>query len=220
MFPKTHRAALGVSMGEILAVLAILLIVAAILFPVFQKSDYRPTGVVRDGAGEPILGAALRFRDPKGRLVATVTSDGQGEFRRADLSELSYNAMIDGFALTRFLHRTGGSDIYTFTPLETQIVIFTNEAGKPLPGLAFTFYLDNPTGMSYYERKAPGHFNGKTHQATNKDGVAYIAQVPSGARFKFEVFNTYYAVEKVQTIVDGNTIRYAVTVAPRHQNRP
>lgn len=195
----------GVTPKGIVAVLAIIAVMAAILFPVFQKVQFPPNGIVRDSSGKPIPNAVLRFRDPAGRLIATITADDSGQFRRKRLDILSKNA-VDGFGLTRANHRTGSPDLYTFTPLGTQIATFRDEAGKPVAGLTVSFSPDPHTWQHGAEYPA---FN----KVTDKKGAAHLTNIPSGARLLIVCDAPRYFLKQIDTTVSANTINYTITVA-------
>lgn len=201
--PNGHNPALGVTLTELLSVLAILAVLVAVLYPVFQQPRSLPNGAVQDGSGKPLPGATLRFRDQTGRVVATITSDGNGNFRRPDLDSLSRDA-VDGFGLSFSTHRSGSSDLYVFTPLVTHIATFRNEAGKPVPGLPIAFGPDQQTWRHRYREPFAS--------VSDKSGNVQISQKPAGTRFEFQSRDPKYIVERFQTTVFGNTIRYAVTV--------
>ena len=203
--PIVRRTVAGVTLPELLAVLAIIAVMVAILFPVFQKVRLPPNGSVRDSRGRPIPGAVLRFQDASGRVVATVTADAAGSFSAKRLDLLSKNA-VAGFGLTRVNHRTGSDDLYTFTPLGMQTVTCRDESGKPVAGLAVSF----APALFTWDRYPLGPAFQPT---TDRAGTARLTNVPSGARLLIQSKNPGYVVEKVQTSVNGNTIRYAVTVS-------
>ncbi|MDQ2798032.1 MAG: carboxypeptidase-like regulatory domain-containing protein [Armatimonadota bacterium] len=201
--PKEQRRIFGVPFTELLAVLAIITFLIAVLYPVFQKVNNLPDGSVQDGSGKPLPNATLRFRDQTGRIVATITSDGYGNFRRDGLDSLSRDA-IDGFGLSYFTHRSGSSDLYVFTPLITHLATFRDEAGKPVPDLIVSFGPDRQTWQHNYREPF--------HSVTNKNGIVQINQRPAGTRFEFQSGDPKYIVERFHADVAGKTIRYAVTV--------
>ncbi len=63
-----HKPTSGFTLTELLSVLAILAVLVAIFFPLFQQPRSSPNGAVQDGSGKPIPGATLRFRDQTGRI--------------------------------------------------------------------------------------------------------------------------------------------------------
>lgn len=202
--PQT-RCRAGFSLMELVAVLAIIAVMVAILFPVFQKVRSGPNGAVRDSLGRPIPGAVLRFRDSSGRLVLSITTDDYGSFRVKGLNALSQDP-VDGFGLTRVQRRSGSSDLYTYTPLGAQIATFQDEAGKPVASLAVNL-LPAPRTWQHYPLEAS--FQPKTDKA----GTVKLTNVPSGARLLIQSNDQGYVVEKVQISVSGNTIRYTVAVS-------
>ena len=198
-----RRSFAGVTLTELLSVLAILAFLVVVLFPVFQHRS-RPLGAVRDSSGKPIAGATLHFRDQTGRVVATITSDGNGGFRRDGLDSLSHDA-VDGFEPSYITHRSGYSDVYVFTPIAAQIAAFRDEAGKPVSGLDVALGPDHHT----WQHDAPEPFE----QVTDKNGILHIGHARNGGRFEFQSRNPRYIVERFPVTDEGFTIRYAVTVA-------
>jgi len=194
----------GFSLIELLSVLAILAVLIAVLFPLFQQPHSSPNGVVQDGSGKPLPGAVLRFRDPSGRVVATVAADGYGSFQQHSLDALSKNA-VDGFGLSFYTHRTGSSDLYVFTPLGMHTATFRDEAGKPVPGLAVSFGPDHKTWRLQNYREP-------FDAISDAKGVVQITDTPLGKRFEFQSRSPHYIVQRFQRTVDGSTIRYTVTV--------
>lgn len=200
---KWRNTVCGFTLIRLLGIVAIFAVLAAIFFPVFQGMRPLPNGAVQDGSGKPIPGAILRFRDQMGRVIATITSDGNGSFRRGDLDSLSHDT-IDGFGLMRMGRRTGAGTLYTFTPLGTHIATFRDKAGKPVPSLAVFL-----TPIYYaWHRGCDEPFE----SVSDKSGVVQIPSIPVGGRFGFLSQDPNYVVKRVQTTVAGNTIRYTVTV--------
>lgn len=202
--PPGYNPAFGFTLTELLSVLAILAVLIAVLYPVFQQPRSLPNGAVRDGSGKPLSGAVLCFRDSAGHVVATITADDYGRFQQPHLNTLSHDT-VDGFGLSFFTHRSGSSDLYVFTPLGTHIATFRDEAGKPIPGLAVSFGPDHRTWQLKGYREP-------FEQVSDNRGTIQINQTPIGTRFEFESCDPNYIVERFQTTVHGNTIRYAVTV--------
>lgn len=202
---STRLAGRRVTPGELLAVLVILAVMAALLFPVFARVDNRPEGVVRDGAGRPISHAVLRFRDSQGHVVATLTADEHGQFRRSHLGDLCRNA-IDGFAETYYHHSTGGTDHYEFSPLGAQEATFRNFQGKPVFGLVVSF---RPDQQTWAVDSTTHIFN----LVSDKNGKARVANIPIIARLDIQSRDKRYVVQSVQTSVEGQVICYQVTVA-------
>ncbi len=202
-FLKRRSAARGFTLPELLGVMALLAVLAAILFPMFQGMHPLPNGAVRDGSGKPLPGAVLCFRDPSGRVAATVTADDYGSFRQKGLDGLSHDP-VDGFGLSYATRRTGAGTLYVFTPLGTHIATFRDEAGQPIPGLALTYGPDRQTWRHGYREPF--------QSVTGESGVVRIEQAPAGARFEFQSRDPRRIVERFQATVDGNTVRYAVTV--------
>lgn len=202
--PKRRSPTGGFTLTELLGVLAILALLVAVLFPVFQRIRPLPDGAVQDGSGKSLPGAMLRFRDPAGHVVATITADKNGDFRRDGLDSLSRNA-VDGFGMSFSTHRTGSSDLYIFTPLGTHVATFRDEAGKPIPRLAVSFGPDHRTWQLKGYREP-------FEQVSDNSGTIQINKTPIGRRFEFQSRNPGYIVKRFQATVDGNTIRYAVTV--------
>jgi len=198
-----HKPTSGFTLTELLSVLAILAVLVAIFFPLFQQPRSSPNGAVQDGSGKPIPGATLRFRDQTGRIVATATSDDYGGFRRDNLDALSKNA-VDGFGLTRARRRTGAGTLYTFTPLGTQIATFRDTSGNPIAGLAVS------VGPDIHTWQWP--FHEPFDSVSDNKGIIQVVNTPTGGRFGFQSQDPNYIVERTQVTVDGNTIRYAVTV--------
>ena len=202
-FLKRRSAARGFTLPELLGVMALLAVLAAILFPMFQGMHPLPNGAVRDGSGKPLPGAVLCFRDPSGRVAATVTADDYGSFRQKGLDGLSHDP-VDGFGLSYATRRTGAGTLYVFTPLGAHIATFRDAAGKPVPDLTVSL-----TSARYaWQRGLDGPFGA----VSDKDGTIRVPNVPVGGRFVFHSQDPDYVVERTQATVDGNTVRYAVTV--------
>lgn len=189
---------------ELLGVVAILAVLAAIFFPVFQGVHSPPNGAILDGAGKPIPGAVLRFRDPAGRLIATATADANGRFRQHGLGALSQDA-VDGFGLSFSTHRSGSSDLYVFTPLGLHVATFRDNAGHPVPGLA--------VALIPHRRTRQRALDGPQELVSDKNGNIQVNQTPTGVRFEFQSEDPNYVIERTQATADGNTVRYAVAVA-------
>ena len=200
---KRRGRAGGFTLTELLGVLAIMALLAAVLFPVYQGMRPLPNGAVQDGSGKPIPGAVLRFRDPTGRVVATITADDYGWFRRDGLDALSKNAVV-GFGLTRVRRRTGAGTLYTFSPLGTHIATFRDASGNLIAGLAVS------AGPDMHTWQWP--FHEPFDAASDNKGTIQVANTPIGGRFGFLSQDPNHVIERVQTAIDGDTIRYAVTV--------
>ncbi len=201
--PKRRNIVRGLTLTEMLAALVMPVIFAAIFHPVFQPTRSAPNGAVRNSSGKPIPGAILRFRDPLGRVVATITADRNGEFQRNSLDDLSRNT-VDGFTQSYSTHRSGGSDLYVFTPLETRTATFCDGLGKPVPSLAVSFGPDH-SNWQHHEREP-------FEQVSDSKGTIQMSQNLVGTRFEFQSRDPSYIVERFQQTDDGKTIHYAVTV--------
>lgn len=180
-------------------------VAAAILFPVFAKPDKRPVGIVLDGASKPMPGAVLRFRDSTGRVVASFTADAQGEFRSRRLYDLRQSP-VDGFALTRDVHNTGGSNHYYFSPLGTQTFLIRDTRGQPIGDLNIML---QPTG--------PYRFLNSDEEPTgvsDQSGVVQFNNLPLGARYELYCRGNWYAISSVPSFADAHTVRTDVAVAP------
>lgn len=201
--PMRHNVAHGLTLTEMLAILVMLIIFAAVLSPLLRHTRSAPSGVVRNSSGRPIPGAILRFRDPSGRVAAIISTNEEGKFERSDLDRLSRNA-VDGFELSDFIHRSGNSDLYVFTRLETKTANFREESGKPIPGLAVAFGPDHNT-WQHHEREP-------FQAVSNRLGIIQIHQHSMGISIEFQSLNPRYIVERFQETDDGQAIRYAVTL--------
>jgi hypothetical protein len=80
-------------------------------------------------------GAVLRFRDRAGRIIATITANNRGEFRRSGLSHLSQKATINGFGLFRETYNTGSPMRFYFSPLGIQTASSITGMTRPSPAL-------------------------------------------------------------------------------------
>ena len=200
---EKHTHTSGVSVAELLGVLAILTILAAIFFPVYQGINPLPNGAVQDGSGKPLPGAVLRFRDPSGRIVAAITSDDYGSFRQHGLSDLSKDT-VDGFGLMRARRRTGAGSLYTFSPLGTHRATFRDASGNLIAGLAVS------VGPDTHARQWP--FHKPFESISDSKGTIQVTNTPIGGRFGFLSQDPNYVIGRVQTTVDGNTVRYSVLV--------
>ena len=202
-FPTARRFARGVTLSELLGVLAILTVLAAIFFPVYQGINPLPNGAVQDGSGKPLPGAVLRFRDPSGRIVAAITSDDYGSFRQHGLSDLSKDT-VDGFGLMRARRRTGAGSLYTFSPLGTHRATFRDASGNLIAGLAVS------VGPDTHAWQWP--FHKPFESISDSKGTIQVINTPIGGRFGFLSQDPNYVIGRVQTTVDGNTVRYSVLV--------
>jgi len=200
---EKHTHTSGVSVAELLGVLAILTILAAIFFPVYQGINPLPNGAVQDGSGKPLPGAVLRFRDPSGRIVAAITSDDYGSFRQHGLSDLSKDT-VDGFGLMRARRRTGAGSLYTFSPLGTHRATFRDASGNLIAGLAVS--VDPDTHAWQWP------FHKPFESISDSKGTIQVTNTPIGGRFGFLSQDPNYVIGRVQTTVDGNTVRYSVLV--------
>ena len=200
---EKHTHTSGVSVAELLGVLAILTILAAIFFPVYQGINPLPNGAVQDGSGKPLPGAVLRFRDPSGRIVAAITSDDYGSFRQHGLSDLSKDT-VDGFGLMRARRRTGAGSLYTFSPLGTHRATFRDASGNLIAGLAVS------VGPDTHAWQWP--FHKPFESISDSKGTIQVTNTPIGGRFGFLSQDPNYVIGRVQTTVDGNTVRYSVLV--------
>lgn len=200
---EKHTHTSGVSVAELLGVLAILTVLAAIFFPVYQGINPLPNGAVQDGSGKPLPGAVLRFRDPSGRIVAAITSDDYGSFRQHGLSDLSKDT-VDGFGLMRARRRTGVGSLYTFSPLGTHRATFRDASGNLIAGLAVS------VGPDTHAWQWP--FHKPFESISDSKGTIQVTNTPIGGRFGFLSQDPNYVIGRVQTTVDGNTVRYSVLV--------
>jgi|GEM_PF-4006280 len=200
---EKHTHTSGVSVAELLGVLAILTVLAAIFFPVYQGINPLPNGAVQDGSGKPLPGAVLRFRDPSGRIVAAITSDDYGSFRQHGLSDLSKDT-VDGFGLMRARRRTGAGSLYTFSPLGTHRATFRDASGNLIAGLAVS------VGPDTHAWQWP--FHKPFESISDSKGTIQVTNTPIGGRFGFLSQDPNYVIGRVQTTVDGNTVRYSVLV--------
>ena len=200
---EKHTHTSGVSVAELLGVLAILTVLAAIFFPVYQGINPLPNGAVQDGSGKPLPGAVLRFRDPSGRIVAAITSDDYGSFRQHGLSDLSKDT-VDGFGLMRARRRTGAGSLYTFSPLGTHRATFRDASGNLIAGLAVS--VDPDTHAWQWP------FHKPFESISDSKGTIQVTNTPIGGRFGFLSQDPNYVIGRVQTTVDGNTVRYSVLV--------
>jgi len=200
---EKHTHTSGVSVAELLGVLAILTVLAAIFFPVYQGINPLPNGAVQDGSGKPLPGAVLRFRDPSGRIVAAITSDDYGSFRQHGLSDLSKDT-VDGFGLMRARRRTGAGSLYTFSPLGTHRATFRDASGNLIAGLAVS--VDPDTHAWQWP------FHKPFESISDSKGTIQVTYTPIGGRFGFLSQDPNYVIGRVQTTVDGNTVRYSVLV--------
>ena len=200
---EKHTHTSGVSVAELLGVLAILTVLAAIFFPVYQGINPLPNGAVQDGSGKPLPGAVLRFRDPLGRIVAAITSDDYGSFRQHGLSDLSKDT-VDGFGLMRARRRTGAGSLYTFSPLGTHRATFRDASGNLIAGLAVS------VGPDTHAWQWP--FHKPFESISDSKGTIQVTNTPIGGRFGFLSQDPNYVIGRVQTTVDGNTVRYSVLV--------
>lgn len=200
---ERHARTSGVSVTELLGVLAILTVLAAIFFPVYQGINPLPNGAVQDGSGKPLPGAVLRFRDPSGRIVAAITSDDYGSFRQHGLSDLSKDT-VDGFGLMRARRRTGAGSLYTFSPLGTHRATFRDASGNLIAGLAVS------VGPDTHAWQWP--FHKPFESISDSKGTIQVTNTPIGGRFGFLSQDPNYVIGRVQTTVDGNTVRYSVLV--------
>ena len=201
--PKRRGVVWGFTLTELLGIIAICVVLATVLFPVYQGMRPLPNGAVRDGSGKPLPGAVLRFRDPSGRIVAAITSDDYGSFRQHGLSDLSKDT-VDGFGLMRARRRTGAGSLYTFSPLGTHRATFRDASGNLIAGLAVS--VDPDTHAWQWP------FHKPFESISDSKGTIQVINTPIGGRFGFLSQDPNYVIGRVQTTVDGNTVRYSVLV--------
>lgn len=197
----------GFSLLELVLVAVVGVVLAAILYPLFVSTERLPTGVVLGADRQPIPGAALRFRDGTGRLIATITADAKGTFRRRGLRALTRSATMDGFALTRYLHSSGGPGHYVFSPLGRQELVFRDAAGRPVADLPVLIRAthqtwDTGTGTERFERSTDGR------------GIVSLEQVPVSARFDIWSRDRRTVIRDVVTRVERGAVRTSVTAIP------
>ena len=193
----------GLTLVELIVLIAVLAVVVVILYPVFAKPDRRPRGIVRDGVNKPMPGAVLRFRDRAGRVIAVLTADKDGEFRRPGLLDLSRETTVDGFALTRETHFTGGTECVYFSPLGTQTAFVHDGEGRPIAGVGVTFQPDDD-----FRFVRPDEPEG----LTDEGGIVAANGLPVGARYGLDCWDDKYAQIDVKIIASPQAVRYDVTM--------
>ncbi len=179
----------GLSRVEVVVLIVTTMVLAAVFYPLFALTDRLPAGIVRGGDGQPVPGARLRFRDANGRVIAVVNADENGEFRRHGLRALSQRK-VDGFALTRYLHSTGGAGAYVFSPLGRQEIAFRDGRGRPVPGVAVSL---RPDTRTWQTPATPETLN----RVSDANGIIALAGVPLSARWEVYSRDRRYAVQSV-----------------------
>jgi hypothetical protein len=108
----------------------VLLIVAAILFPIFAKPHRGKGGFLVNATSHPLANTPIVVRTSGGIRALTTTAGAEFDLPKGEWA----TAKIDGYLLARRMHRTGGPDRHVFAPSATLEVIAKDEKGQLLKG--------------------------------------------------------------------------------------
>lgn len=153
---------------------------------------------VRDGMGRP-LAATVSLTDPRGRVVATVTSrDGRAEFVQLPVTTYGVRARANdslGTTHVRELQAVPGASVTLSFPFYRLSVSLVTQDGKPLRGAALKV-LDREiilrTGEASFD-----HFPGGSHavSVTYKGVVVHESAISLTSDAAFQLRTRVYDVE-------------------------
>ena len=183
-------------------------VIAAVLFPVFAKPDTREHSIVLDGTGKPIPGAVINFMNNANQVLLSVQADARGRFRQANLRDWS-RRKIAGYACTRRAHSTGGNDSFFFTPIGVQEARFTDTHRKPVPNL--------PVDVQSNGHYAGSNYNYEEQHLTDADGIVRVENIGVGEKIFFIHNDSHYVEQSKQVIKEPRRVRFNITLAvPGH----
>ena len=195
---------------EYAAIFLVVLILAAIIFPVFAKPRPRiPGAVLRDANHRPMFGVPVRFRDTQTGQVVSFTTDAYGSIRWNGLREvpgywpprLPPRYELLDYAVVKHYRQTGG---FLLSPVGTYAFRVQDATGNPIRQLPVSVVHWDATGRAgEFTTDDRGRFTIPDLPLALYDQVMHIRPARPG----------WVLLERKRTAT-GNSVEYRLTVAP------